>query len=43
MQEGFECLLRDKTRPLRILPLGADIAARVVALTQTDPPGEATY
>jgi len=42
MQEGFEGLLRDKTRPSRIPPLGADVAARVVALTQTDPPGEAT-
>jgi hypothetical protein len=38
MQEGFEGLLRDKTRPSRIPPLGADVAARVVALTQTDPP-----
>ena len=28
--------------PSRIPPLGADVAARVVALTQTDPPGEAT-
>jgi transposase len=43
MQEGFEGLLRDKTRPSRIPPLGADVAARVVALTQTDPPGEATH
>src|SRR4029077_2452387 len=43
MQEGFEGLLRDKTRPSRIPLLGADVAARVVALTQTDPPGEATH
>ena len=43
MQEGFEGLLRDKTRPSRIPPLGANVAARVVALTQTDPPGEATH
>src|SRR6201984_1696349 len=43
MQEGFEGLLRDKTRPSRIPPLGAAIAARVVALTQTDPPAEATH
>src|SRR6266852_6438522 len=43
MQDGFEGLLRDKTRPSRIPPLGADVAARVVALTQTDPPGEATH
>jgi hypothetical protein len=43
MQEGFEGLLRDETRPSRIPPLGANVAARVVALTQTDPPGEATH
>jgi transposase len=43
MREGFEGLLHDKTRPSRIRPLGADVAARVVALTQTDPPGEATH
>ena len=43
MQEGFEGLLHDKTRPSRIPPLGVDVAARVVALTQTDPPAEATH
>jgi transposase len=43
MQEGFEGLLRDKTRPSRIPPLGADVAERVVALTLSDPPGEATH
>jgi transposase len=43
MQEGCEGLLRDKTRPSRIPALGVDIAARVVALTQTDPPTEATH
>jgi len=43
MQEGCEGLLRDKTRPSRIPPLGAGVAARVVALTQTDPPAEATH
>src|SRR6201981_138904 len=43
MQEGFDGLLRDKTRLARIPPLGAAIAARVVALTQTDPPAEATH
>jgi leucine-zipper of insertion element IS481 len=36
-REGFEGLLRDKTRPPRVAPLGAEVAARVVALTQTDP------
>lgn len=43
MQEGFTGLLRDKTRPSRIPPLGADVADRVVALTLTDPPIEATH
>src|SRR3979409_2289594 len=37
MQAGSDGLLRDKTRPSRIPPLGADIAKRVVALTRTDP------
>ena len=41
--EGVEGLLRDKTRPSRIQPLGADVAKRIVALTQTDPPGETTH
>jgi hypothetical protein len=31
--EGFEGLLRDKTRPSRIKPLRDDVAARIVALT----------
>src|SRR5471032_1559024 len=43
MQEGHAGLLRDKTRPSRIPPLGSDIAERVVALTRTDPPVEATH
>ena len=43
MQEGFESLLRDKTRPSRILRLGQDVAERVVALTLQEPPGEATH
>ena len=41
--EGFEGLLRDKTRPSRIPPLGLDITQRVVALTLADPPGETTH
>src|SRR5208337_976823 len=36
MQEGVAGLLRDKTRPSRIPPLGADVAERVVALTLQD-------
>ena len=43
MQEGYDGLLHDKTRPSRIAPLEADIIARVVTLTQTDPPAEATH
>src|SRR6201994_1536144 len=43
MQAGYDGLLRDKTRPSRIPPLGIDIAERVVVLTKTDPPAEATH
>jgi transposase len=43
MQEGYDGLLRDKTRRSRIRPLEPNIAERVVALTQTDPPAEATH
>jgi transposase len=43
MQEGYDGLLRDKTRPSRIPPLGLQIAERVVMLTQTDPPAEMTH
>jgi transposase len=42
-EEGCEGLLRDKTRPPRIPPLGAEVAERVVALTLSDPPTEATH
>jgi len=41
--EGSEGLLRDKTRPSRIPPLGPEVAERVVALTLADPPGETTH
>lgn len=43
MQAGYDGLLRDKTRPSRIPPLGSDAAERVVALTQTDSPAEAAH
>ncbi len=43
MQEGVDGLLRDKTRPSRIPPLGAEIVARAVALTLEEPPGEVTH
>jgi hypothetical protein len=41
--EGFEGLLRDKTRPSRIPKLDPSIAERVVALTIEAPPGETTH
>ncbi len=43
MLEGVDGLLRDKTRPSRIAPLGPEVAERVVALTLQDPPGETTH
>ena len=43
MEESLEGLLRDKTRPARIPPLGSDVTERVVALTLSDPPAEATH
>jgi len=43
MTDGVAGLLRDKTRPSRIPPLDAQTVARVVAATQTDPPGETTH
>src|SRR6476646_2434462 len=43
IEEGFDGLLRDKTRPSRIKPLGAAVVERVVALTLTSPPTETTH
>jgi transposase len=43
MVAGVEGLLRDKTRPSRIPPLGPEIAERVVTLTLGPPPGETTH
>jgi transposase len=43
MREGVAGLLRDKTRPPRIPPLAQATIDRVVALTGTDPPHEATH
>jgi transposase len=43
IEEGFEGLLPDKTRPSRIKPLGAEAAEHVVALTLGEPPGETTH
>src|SRR3954462_9555147 len=42
-EDGYDGLLRDKTGPSRVAPLGAEVAERVVALTLTDPPAEATH
>ena len=43
MEEGVDGLLRDKTRPSRVAPLGPEVAERVVALTLTDPAAETTH
>jgi len=42
-EEGVEGLLRDRTRPSRVPPLGQQVIDRVVALTATDPLHEATH
>ena len=43
MAAGVDGLLRDKTRPSRVPPLAAEVVERVIALTQSDPPGETTH
>src|SRR3954451_18641830 len=43
LAEGVPGLLRDKTRPSRIPPLGIEVEAHVVAATQTAAPGETTH
>src|SRR4051794_18016233 len=42
-QEGVDGLLRDKTRPSRVKPLRQEVIDKVVALTATEPPHEATH
>jgi transposase len=42
-EAGVDGLLRDKTRPSRIKPLDQAVIDRVVALTATEPPHEATH
>ena len=42
-EEGFDGLLRDKTRPSRVKPLAKEVCDLVIALTMTDPPAEATH
>ena len=43
MTDGVSGLMRDKTRPSRIPPLGTEVEQHVVARTLEDPPGEATH
>jgi transposase len=43
MAAGVDGLLRDKTRPSRVAPLAPQIAERIIALTQGEPPGAATH
>ena len=42
-EEGVDGLLRDKTRTPWVAPLGQEVIDRVVALTATEPPHEATH
>src|SRR5215217_5087972 len=41
--EGVDGLLHDRTRPSRVPPLPQAVIDRVIALTTTDPPHEATH
>jgi transposase len=43
VEAGVDGLLRDKTRPSRIPPLGAAVEASIVARTLEEPPGEVTH
>ena len=43
MQESVEGLLRDKTRPSRVKSLAQAVIDKVVKLTATAPPHEATH
>lgn len=43
MAEGVDGLLRDKTRPPGVAPLVPSLIDKVVALTFTPPPHEATH
>ena len=43
VEEGVDGLLRDKTRPSRVPPLGSEVAERVAVLTLIDPPAETTH
>jgi transposase len=43
LHEGVVGLTRDQTRPSRVKPLGQEVIDKVVALTATEPPHEATH
>jgi transposase len=43
MNAGVDGLLRDATRPGRKPPLAGEVVARVVDMTLSEPPGEATH
>ena len=43
MTDGVSGLMRDKTRPSRIPPLGTEVEQHVVARTPEDPAGETTH
>jgi transposase len=43
IEEGVDGLLRDKSRPGRIPPLGQEVIDTVIALTNTEPQHEATH
>jgi hypothetical protein len=43
MREGVSGLLREKSRKPGLPPLPPALVERVVALTLTEPPGEATH
>lgn len=43
MAEGVDGLVRDKTRPPRIAPLGQIVIDRIIAFTNAEPPHEATH
>jgi len=43
MREGVDGILREKTRPGRLAPLGEVVAQTIVAATLKPPPGETTH
>jgi hypothetical protein len=43
MTEGVDGLLREKSRPGRLAPLGKEVGTAIVAATLKPPPGETTH